>query len=95
MSSELRDTKQIFIIFFHLFKCTFYCYSLFYLIDFFYPNLDIWGYRSDLNTFIFFFTLIFGPTSYFYIDYFLSKNKKKWKEKIKMRWKLLGKYYSE
>ena len=54
MSSELRDTKQIFLIFFHLFKCTFYCYSLFYLIDFFYPNLDIWGYRSDLNTFIFF-----------------------------------------
>ena len=65
-----------------------------YLIDYFYPNLDIWGYRSDYNAFIFIFMLIFGPTSYFYIDYLLTNDKKKWKENVKMRWKLSNKYNS-
>ena len=42
----------------------------------------------------FIFMLIFGPTSYFYIDYLLTNDKKKWKENVKMRWKLSGKYNS-
>lgn len=94
MSTIKRDVKQSFLIFFHILKCSFYCYSLIYLIDYFYPNLDIGGYRSDYNSFIFFFILIFGPISYFYIDYLLTNDKKKWKENVKMRWKLSGKYDS-
>ena len=94
MSAIKRDVKQSFLIFFHILKCSFYCYSLIYLIDYFYPYLDIGGYKSDYNSFIFIFMLIFGPTSYFYIDYLLTNDKKKWKENVKMRWKLSGKYDS-
>ena len=94
MSAIKRDVKQSFLIFFHILKCSFYCYSLIYLIDYFYPDLDIGGYKSDDNSFIFIFMLIFGPTSYFYIDYLLTNDKKKWKENVKMRWKLSGKYDS-
>ena len=95
MSAIKRDVKQSFLIFFHILKCSFYCYSLIYLIDYFYPDLDIGGYKSDYNSFIFIFMLIFGPTSYFYIDYLLTNDKKKWKENVKMRWKLSGKYNSD
>ena len=94
MSAIKRDVKQSFLIFFHILKCSFYCYSLIYLIDYFYPDLDIGGYKSDYNSFIFIFMLIFGHTSYFYIDYLLTNDKKKWKENVKMRWKLSGKYNS-
>ena len=94
MSAIKRDIKQSFLIFFHVLKCSFYCYSLLYLIDYFFTDLDIWGYRNNYNAFIFIFILIFGPTSYFYIDYLLTNDKKKWKENVKMRWKLSNKYSS-
>ena len=71
MSAIKGDVKQSFLIFFHVLKCSFYCYSLLYLIDYFFTDLDIWGYNNNYNAFIFTIILIFGPTSYFYIDYLL------------------------
>ena len=87
------EKKHIGPMIFHMLKFFAYCYLILQLLNFHFPiYMQSKQPRSTIEMLIFIVFLIFIPASYFFLDYLIVKDKKKWLENLKIRRKIFYKH---
>lgn len=87
------EKKHIAPMIFHALKFFAYCYLILQLLNLTFPiYMQSKQPRSTIEMLIFIVFLIFIPASYFFLDYLIVKDKKKWLENFKIRRKVFVKY---
>tara|TARA_B100001248_G_C27239297_1_gene388608 strand:+ start:439 stop:729 length:291 start_codon:yes stop_codon:yes gene_type:complete len=88
-----NEKKHIGPMIFHVLKFFAYCYLILQLLNFHFPfYMQSKQPRSTIEMLIFIVFLIFIPASYFFLDYLIVKDKKKWLENFKIRRKIFVKH---